>query len=69
MARASWRLAPDERAAQGLFLAFQYPLEIPGRRDDDLPEGRAERPAQGARRGRADDARLHQARQRGGGKA
>jgi Fe-S cluster assembly ATP-binding protein len=23
-------LAPDERAAKGLFLAFQYPLEIPG---------------------------------------
>jgi Fe-S cluster assembly ATP-binding protein len=23
-------LSPDERAAKGLFLAFQYPLEIPG---------------------------------------
>jgi Fe-S cluster assembly ATP-binding protein len=23
-------LSPDERAARGLFLAFQYPLEIPG---------------------------------------
>src|SRR5215475_13848219 len=23
-------LPPDERAARGLFLAFQYPLEIPG---------------------------------------
>src|SRR5215468_11092422 len=23
-------LEPDERAARGLFLAFQYPLEIPG---------------------------------------
>src|ERR1700728_1156510 len=23
-------MAPDERAADGLFLAFQYPLEIPG---------------------------------------
>src|SRR5205085_7740581 len=23
-------LEPDERAAKGLFLAFQYPLEIPG---------------------------------------
>jgi Fe-S cluster assembly ATP-binding protein len=23
-------LAPDERAAKGMFLAFQYPLEIPG---------------------------------------
>src|SRR5207302_3728459 len=24
------RIPPDERAAKGLFLAFQYPLEIPG---------------------------------------
>jgi Fe-S cluster assembly ATP-binding protein len=24
------RLAPDERAARGVFLSFQYPLEIPG---------------------------------------
>ena len=24
------KIAPDERAAKGLFLAFQYPLEIPG---------------------------------------
>src|SRR5260370_38679329 len=23
-------LAPDQRAARGIFLAFQYPLEIPG---------------------------------------
>src|SRR5262250_1294868 len=23
-------IEPDERAAKGLFLAFQYPLEIPG---------------------------------------
>src|ERR687889_1046331 len=23
-------MSPDERAAAGLFLAFQYPLEIPG---------------------------------------
>ena len=23
-------MAPDERAAKGLFLAFQYPIEIPG---------------------------------------
>ncbi len=23
-------LAPDERAAKGVFLAFQYPMEIPG---------------------------------------
>src|SRR5271166_6242299 len=25
-----FEMAPDERAAAGLFLAFQYPLEIPG---------------------------------------
>ena len=25
-----FELAPDERAAKGLFLAFQYPVEIPG---------------------------------------
>ena len=24
------RLAPDERAAKGVFLSFQYPMEIPG---------------------------------------
>ena len=23
-------LAPDERAAKGIFLAFQYPVEVPG---------------------------------------
>ena len=23
-------MAPDERAAKGVFLAFQYPVEIPG---------------------------------------
>ena len=23
-------MAPDERAAAGVFLAFQYPIEIPG---------------------------------------
>ncbi len=28
--RDLFALAPDERAAAGLFLAFQYPLEIPG---------------------------------------
>ena len=25
-----WQLAPEERAAAGVFLAFQYPVEIPG---------------------------------------
>jgi Fe-S cluster assembly ATP-binding protein len=28
--RTIFAMAPDERAAAGLFLAFQYPLEIPG---------------------------------------
>ena len=28
--RNIFEMAPDERAAAGLFLAFQYPLEIPG---------------------------------------
>src|SRR5262249_33647899 len=23
-------MSPDERAAEGIFLAFQYPLEVPG---------------------------------------
>ena len=23
-------MAPDERAAKGVFLAFQYPIEMPG---------------------------------------
>ena len=42
----------EERAAAGLFLAFQYPVEIPGVGQHDLPAHRAERTAQGARRGR-----------------
>src|SRR5437870_11625749 len=25
-----FEMAPDQRAARGLFLAFQYPVEIPG---------------------------------------
>ena len=45
-------LEPEERAAAGLFLAFQYPVEIPGRRQHDLPAHGGERAAQGARRGR-----------------
>ena len=30
------QLAPEERAAKGVFLAFQYPVEIPGRRHHDF---------------------------------
>ena len=29
-AATCWRLAPEERAREGVFLAFQYPVEIPG---------------------------------------
>ena len=38
---------PEERAAKGIFLAFQYPVEIPGRRHHDVPQGLAQRPAPG----------------------
>ena len=34
-------LAPEERAREGVFLAFQYPVEIAGREQRLLPEGRA----------------------------
>ena len=57
-------LAPDERAAKGVFLAFQYPVEVPGRRHDDLPAHRAQRAAQDARRGGIVDAGIHEARAR-----
>ena len=33
-------LEPDERARRGLFMAFQYPSEIPGRHDRQFPPGR-----------------------------
>ena len=29
-------LAPEERAAEGVFLAFQYPIEIPGVSNEDF---------------------------------
>ena len=38
-------LAPEERARAGVFLAFQYPIEIPGVNNAYLLEGRAERAA------------------------
>ena len=34
-------LGPDERARAGLFLAFQYPMEIPGVLECELPPRRA----------------------------
>ena len=36
-------LAPDERAAKGVFLAFQYPIEIPGVATMTFLQGRAQR--------------------------
>ena len=44
-------MEPDERAAKGVFLAFQYPVEDLRRRNHEFPAHGAERPAQGARRG------------------
>ena len=41
-------LEPDVRAAKGLFLAFQYPIEIPGVATLDLSQGDVERTAQAA---------------------
>ena len=57
-AKAFWNWMPSERAAKGIFLAFQYPVEIPGCCHHAVPQGCYERAAQGARRGRADDAGL-----------
>ena len=32
-------MAPDERAAKGVFLAFQYPVEVPGVALEEMPRG------------------------------
>jgi hypothetical protein len=49
-------LPTHERAARGLFLALQYPVELPGVRLDDFLDAAARavpmRPASGRRRGR-----------------
>ena len=45
-------MEPDERAAKGLFLAFQYPIEIPGVATMTFPAHGGECAAQEARRGR-----------------
>ena len=45
-------LSPDERAAKGLFLAFQYPIEIPGVATMTFLKARSTR--SGARAGEAD---------------
>ena len=59
-------MEPFERAAAGVFLAFQYPMEIPGRRHHDLPAHGGERRAESARAGGAFHARLPAARAREG---
>ena len=46
-------LSPEERAREGVFLAFQYPVEIAGRQQRLLPEGGAERDPQAPRAARA----------------
>ena len=45
-------LEPEERAAAGLFLAFQYPVEIPGVGNMTFLRTAAERAEKGAGRGR-----------------
>ena len=42
-------LAPEERARAGLFLGFQYPVEIPGVNNVYLLKAARQRQAQGAR--------------------
>ena len=51
-------LAPEERAATGVFLGFQYPVEIPGVGEPLLPPDRAQRAPAGPRRGGARRDRL-----------
>ena len=45
-------MKPEDRARAGVFLAFQYPVEIPGVNSTVFFEGRAQRMPQGARRSR-----------------
>ena len=51
-------MEPDERAAKGVFLAFQYPMEIPGVATMTFLTA-LNAAAQGARRGGTVHARLH----------
>ena len=46
-------MEPDERAAKGVFLAFQYPMEIPGVAGLTFLRTAAQRGAQEARRRRS----------------
>ena len=62
-------MQPDERAAKGVFLAFQYPIEIPGVATMNFLRTALNAQRKSARRGRADDARLHEAGAREAGEA
>ena len=59
MAQDILGLDPSERAVGRPVPCLPVPDRNPRRRHHDLPQGRHQRPAQGARRGRTDDARLH----------
>ena len=54
-------LAPDERAAKGVFLAFQYPVEVPGVATMTFLRTALNAQRKHARRGRSLDAGLHEA--------
>ena len=60
-------MEPDERAAKGVFLAFQYPMEIPGVATMTFLRTALNARAPQARAEGAHDARVPQARARGGG--
>ena len=49
-ARTCSTLAPEERAREGVFLAFQYPVEIPGVSNTYFLQGGAQRHPQAPRR-------------------
>ena len=59
-------MAPSERAAKGVFLAFQYPMEIPGVATMTFLRDGGERRAKSPRRARAFDARFLALRAREG---
>ena len=46
-------MAPEDRAREGVFMAFQYPVEIPGREQRVFPEGGGQCGAQASRPARA----------------
>ena len=51
-ARTCWASNPSQRAAKGVFLSFQYPLEIPGVPGVTFLRTALNAQKQGARRGR-----------------